>query len=311
MVAIPDKAKQFLFAMVKVLIVAAAFYFIYDRLSHTRLDWKRVQHLLENPMATYLLVGVVILAVLNRFFEILKWRNLVMSIRDISLFEATRQVMASLTAGIFTPNGLGEYAGKALFYEKSWAKKIVFLNLICNGAQMMLTLIFGVFGLLYFNTKQAIIDSQVILFLFIGCCVGFVALLFMKRFSIKGYSLEKLLHKINTLPKNIHLKNMGLAFFRYVFFSHQQYLLLVCFGVKLPYLMVLSTIAISYLLASSLPSFQFFDFAVKGSVAVFFFGQLGVNEWIVIFVTTAIWFLNVVVPVGIGSYFVLRFKPLP
>jgi hypothetical protein len=57
-----------------------------------------------------------------------------------------------------------------------------------------------------------------------------------------------------------------------------------------------------------LPTFQFLDFAVKGSVAIYFFGILGVNEWIVIFVSTLMWFLNVVLPVVIGSYYVLNFK---
>jgi hypothetical protein len=44
-------------------------------------------------------------------------------------------------------------------------------------------------------------------------------------------------------------------------------------------------------------------------VAVFFFGILGVNEWIVVFISTLLWFLNVVLPVAIGSYFVLKFSP--
>ena len=41
-----------------------------------------------------------------------------------------------------------------------------------------------------------------------------------------------------------------------------------CFGfdVDLPYLTLISSIAAVYFLASSLPSFQFLDFAVKGSV---------------------------------------------
>ena len=72
---------------------------------------------------------------------------------------------------------------------------------------------------------------------------------------------------------------------------------------------MMANIATVYLLASSLPSFQFLDFAVKGSVAVFFFGKLGVNEWIIVFISTLMWFLNVVLPVVIGSYFVLKFKP--
>jgi hypothetical protein len=63
-----------------------------------------------------------------------------------------------------------------------------------------------------------------------------------------------------------------------------------------------------YFLASSLPTFQFLDFAVKGSVAIYFFGILGVNEWIVVFISTLMWFLNVVLPVIIGAFYVLNFK---
>jgi hypothetical protein len=70
----------------------------------------------------------------------------------------------------------------------------------------------------------------------------------------------------------------------------------------------MSAITSIYFIASSLPSFQFLDFAVKGSVAVYFFGLLGINEWIVIFITSLMWFLNVVIPVVLGSFFVMNFK---
>jgi hypothetical protein len=69
--------------------------------------------------------------------------------------EATKQVLAALTAGLFTPNGIGN-AGKAM--DKS-ATKVLFLNLICNGIQMILTVILG-FGLLYFNAKFNLIQTR-------------------------------------------------------------------------------------------------------------------------------------------------------
>jgi hypothetical protein len=52
----------------------------------------------------------------------LKWQNLVAFIK-ISLGEATKQVLGALTAGLLHTNGIGEYAGKALFFEKSNTKK--------------------------------------------------------------------------------------------------------------------------------------------------------------------------------------------
>jgi hypothetical protein len=303
MISIPHKAKQFLVLLVKLLIVGSAFYFVYSQLvNNDELDWEKFIILFQKNQSVAGISFIFLLSVLNRFFEILKWQNLVSDLHKITLPEATQQVLGALTAGLFTPNGVGEYAGKALFFEKSKAKKIVFLNLICNGIQMILSILFGTIGFWVLGYRFWVL---VILFSsFAFCLLGFG----LKKIKIKGYSIEKLIHKINEIPKAIHQKNIFLAICRYLIFSHQYYFLFLAFDVDLPYLTLMATIASVYFLASSLPTFQFLDFAVKGSVAVYFFGILGVNEWIVVFISTLMWFLNVVLPVIIGSYYVINFK---
>jgi hypothetical protein len=312
MISISPKTKQFLLFLVKVVIVGGAFYFIYNQLAHNdKLDWQKFIVLFRKNYSFSGIAFLLILSVLNRFFEILKWQNLVSFLHKISLSEATKQVLGALTAGLFTPNGVGEYAGKALYFEKSKAKKIIFLNLICNGIQMILSVVFGIFGLLYFNANYTIITPKTVSILFGICFLLFGILFVSKKINIKGYSIEKLIHKINEIPKSIHQKNIFLAVCRYLVFSHQYYFLFLAFDVDLPYFTLIATIASVYFLASSLPTFQFLDFAVKGSVAVYFFGKLGVNEWIVVFISTLMWFLNVVLPVVIGSYYVMNFKIKP
>ncbi|MBD0723943.1 hypothetical protein B6A10_01990 [Flavobacterium sp. L1I52] len=309
MISIPHKTKQFLVLLIKILIVGGAFWFIYNQLANNdKLDWQKFITLFQKNQSVGGITFVLLLSVLNRYFEILKWQNLAQHIHKISVSESTKQVLAALTAGLFTPNGVGEYAGKALFFKKSEAKKVVFLNLICNGIQMVLTVIFGIFGLLYFNSLFNVITPKTVLILF-GILIAVILFLFsIKKFAIKGYSIEKLIHKINEIPKSIHQKNILLGICRYLVFSHQYYFLFLAFDVDLPYLTLIATIASVYFLASSLPTFQFLDFAVKGGVAIYFFGILGVNEWIVVFISTLMWFLNVVLPVVIGSYYVLNFK---
>ncbi|MGL2965098.1 hypothetical protein [Flavobacterium sp. XGLA_31] len=304
MISIPHKAKQFAVFIIKLLIVTAAFYFIYNQLVHNdQLDWPKFTALLKKKQSVAGILFLLSFSVANRYLEILKWQNLVSHLKPISVGESTKQVLGALTAGIFTPNGLGEYAGKALYFEKTKTKKIIFLNLICNGIQMVLTILFGTMGLFvlgYWQWASAILLLAVFFYL-----ISIAS----KNIKIKGYSIQKLTHKINEIPKRIHQKNIVLAILRYLVFSHQYYFLFLAFDVDLPYLTMMATIATVYFLASSLPSFQFLDFAVKGSVAVYFFGKLGVNEWIVVFISTLMWFLNVVLPVVIGSYFVLKFKP--
>lgn len=309
MISIPHKTKQFLVLLIKILIVATAFYFIYDQLANNdKLNWQKFIVLFQKNQSVSGISFILLLSVLNRYFEILKWQNLVQNIRNITIAQSTKQVLAALTAGLFTPNGVGEYAGKALFFNKSEAKKVIFLNLICNGIQMILTIIFGIFGLLYFNAQFNVITPKTVLSLVGICFLLFGILFFSKKINIKGYSIEKLIHKINEIPKSIHQRNILLGICRYIVFSHQYYFLFLAFDVDLPYLTLMSAISSVYFLASSLPTFQFLDFAVKGSVAIYFFGILGVNEWIVVFISTLMWFLNVVIPVVIGSYYVLNFK---
>ena len=213
-----------------------------------------------------------------------------------------------MTVAIFTPNGIGEYGAKALFYEKSRARTIVFLNLVCNGIQLVLSVVFGVFGLLYFNAVYEVIGTGTVAVLFAIFIFIAIVLFMMRGISVRGFSVSRIVAKLNTLTFKIHRRNTALAVCRYLFFSHQYYLLFVVFGVDLPYLLLMSAITSTYFLSSALPTFQFLDFAVKGGVAVYFFGLMGVHEWIPVLVTALMWLMNVVLPVAIGSYYVLTFK---
>jgi len=306
MITIPHKAKQLLVFSVKLLIVVGAFYFIYNQLaSNDKLDWEKFLILLHKKQSVGGILFLLFLSFLNRYFEILKWQNLAQIVKPISIYEATKQVLAALTLGVFTPVGVGEYAGKALYFDKKDTKKIIFLNLICNGIQIVATGVFGILGMLllgYWLWSFGIIAITMAFLLF-----SYIT----KQIKIKGYSTADLLDSINEIPKKIHRKNFLLGMCRYLVFSHQYYFLFLAFDVDLSYTTLMATITTVYFLASVIPSFQFLDFALKGSLAVYFFGILGVNEWVVVFVTTLMWFLNIVLPVIIGSYFVMIFKISP
>lgn len=309
MLTLSRKAKQYLIVAAKLLIVGGAFYFIYTRIANdSQLNWTLFIDVLTKKQSFGTIAIILLLTFLNRFTEIVKWQNLARYIKPVSLSGATEQVLAALTASIFTPNGIGEYVAKTLYFEKSQAKQVIFLNLICNGIQLIIAVLFGITGLLAFNYMHPVIPGRTVIIV-VGLITGLALLLLsLRKITVKGYSLQTLGVKINELPAAMHKKNMLLALLRYAAIIHQQYFLFLAFDVSLPYPVMIATVAGVYFLGSSLPTFQFLDFAVKGSVAVFFFGLLGVNEWIVVFVTTLVWFLNIVLPVTIGSYYVFRFK---
>ncbi|MEN9326122.1 MAG: hypothetical protein RI943_543 [Bacteroidota bacterium] len=301
---ISNKIKQYLTLIIKLTIVFGAFYFIYEKLADDdKLSWNQFSEIIQEKFTITWLIFMLGFSFLNRFLEILKWQNLVEVIERISLYTATKQVLAGVTAGLFTPNGIGEYAGKALYFPKSETKRILFLNVICNGIQLIIAIFFGLVGLLYLGYLYSFLIILFILLLL-------VSFLFLtKNATIKGYSVQLFIDKIIEIPKKIHRKNALLAIARYITFSHQYYFLFLLFGVKIDYFTLMATITAVYFIASSLPSFQFLDFVVKGSVAIWFFNKLQIDDYVVLFIITFMWMANVVVPVIIGSYFVLIFKP--
>lgn len=301
MIAIPHKAKQFLLVLVKVLIVGLAFLYIYQHLqSDKAISLKSIIQYLSIKEILILLsfTGA------NWFFEVLKWQNLVNSFKKISFFEATQQTFGSLTASIFTPNRIGEYGAKMLYFKKENAKRIVLLNFVHNSSQMLATTLFGVIGVLASGFEV------LNLFLLVaGFTIIVLIVIFFRKIEIYGFSIQKIIDKIRKLDRIILIKTFSFSMFRYLIFSTQFLVLLLFFEVDIEISIALATIFTVYLLASILPSIHLMDVAIKGSVALFLFSKLGVEDWKTLTVTSLMWLFNLVLPVILGSYFVIRFKP--
>lgn len=113
------KSKQYLFVLLKVIVVIADLGFIYQKLYYqevfTVADFK--EHFLSSFLFEIQNIALVLLfSFLNWFFEILKWQVLKRKLKHISLFESAKQVLTAHTTSIFTPFKIGEYGTKTLFF---------------------------------------------------------------------------------------------------------------------------------------------------------------------------------------------------
>ncbi|WP_339754265.1 lysylphosphatidylglycerol synthase domain-containing protein [uncultured Winogradskyella sp.] len=312
---VPYKTKQFFFVLIKLSIVVGAFYFIYSKLSENEnLQFNEfIAFLKKNDTFSSKNIGFLfILSFFNWFFEILKWQNLVKAIKRITFREALEQSLGGLTASLITPNRVGDYGAKIVYYEKPLRSRIVLLNLLGNMGQMTITTIFGIIGFIIFvNRYQIDMDYyRVMKFGFIVLIISLFAVLGVKqkRYKIKGFSFERILSFIKKLGLKSHLINLSLALIRYLIFSFQFYYFLTIFGVEVEYSKAMVVITSMYFLASIVPSISIFDVIIKGSVAVFLFGYAEVNELTVLYIITLMWLLNFAIPSLFGSYFVLNFK---
>lgn len=309
------KTKQFFLVLIKLSIVVAAFYFIYHKLcSNQNLELSVFIDFLSKNELFSLKTGIflILLTGFNWFFEILKWQTLVSFISKISFYDALEQSLGSLTASLFTPNRVGEYGAKIMYFPKKMRKKVALMNLISHGLQMTITTVLGLIGFVFFIQKYNPDIDYLKIFLFLGIIVLLIVIIFLvlkkNVFVIRGFSLKKIIIYLKNLPFSVYTKGFGLSVLRYAVFSFQFYFLLYLFGVEMDYLNAMTVITSMYLLASIIPSIFIFDVVIKGSVAVYLFDIVGVNDLTTLSIITIMWLLNFVLPSTIGAVFVMAFK---
>jgi len=304
------KYKSWILFLIKVLIVGAAFYFISLKLTENKGLISHFENRFDDNMVinSYLLLLIFLFTIVNWSLEILKWKTLMSSLKNITFINAIAQSLSSLTASLLTPNRIGEYGAKAVYYDKNIRYKVMFLNFLGNLSQMFTTIFFGFFALILLWPKLGIQIPLNFVLIFAICLI--FSILFLNLF--KNYYTNYILRywcQFKNISNRIHVKYLGLSLLRYLIFSHQFYFLLLFFGITIDYIAAMPIIFAMYFIASIIPSFVIFDWIIKGSVAVAIFHIFGVDEIIILSITSLMWLLNFAFPSILGSYFVLTFKP--
>tara|TARA_R110002050_G_scaffold94765_3_gene197359 strand:- start:99683 stop:100675 length:993 start_codon:yes stop_codon:yes gene_type:complete len=315
MYSLPYKTKQFFFVLIKLSVVVVAFYFIYQKLTNnSELHFSVfIDFLTKNDIfSTKNIISLLTLSFFNWFFEITKWKSLVIPFKKITFKNATEQSLGSLTASLFTPNRIGEYGAKAIYYTSNYRKRIMLINLISNLLQMSITVLMGVIGLNVFISNYSIDINLSNFFTMLIISIVLITLITFgikkSKLTIKGLSFEKIKDFILDFPKNKIVLGWLLSLLRYALFSFQFYFLLIVFKTEITYLNAMTGITSMYLLASIIPSIFIFDVVIKGSIAVYLFAFLGINELTILSIITIMWLLNFVLPSIFGSYYVLNFR---
>jgi len=255
------------------------------------------------------IIFMLFFTIINHFLEIKKWKTLTKSVKNNSWFEATEQSLASLTFSIITPNRIGEYGAKVLFYPNNKRKQILLLNFAGNFYQLAITIILGMIGLvfLYKYASFSIISTQnsIIIIIALISVVGIFYFL-KENYSKIGDWLSKIIELLSFKNNKIVIL---ISLLRYLVFSHQFYFLIYCFKLNISYFEAMTAISSVYLIASCIPILSLFDVSLKGSVAIIVFSIFEIDSIQILSITTLMWLLNFVFPAIIGSYFVFQFNP--
>ena len=263
---------------IKSLILFFSFYYIYNKLNEAPMILD-LSVLFSNDN-WFFTIAIVFLMFVNWGIEALKWRLLIAPIETIDIKSSFKGVLLGVTISIFTPNRVGEFAGRIFFLEKADKVQATLMSLIGSVMQLLVTVIAGVlaFFLLektyydFFQTEQ-FVSTNVLLFVF----VLVVAILVVVYTILKKQTPSRFKKYIDTFKLHSS-KNLNVAFnlsiLRYIVFSIQYYLALKIFGINGGTAIVFSLIALTFFVTSVIPTFALTEIAVRSGVAIYFFGTI-------------------------------------
>ncbi len=300
--------------LIKTVILIFSFYYIWQKIS-TANNTAGFSAFLQSPNKSYLYI-TCLLMFLNWGLEALKWKLLIAKFEKISFLKSLSSIFSGITISIFTPNRVGEFAGRIFYLEKADKLQATIASMIGSFIQLLITIIAG--GLAYyilqnkyedfFQTEQFISTNALILlvvlfFLFIGLLL-FVYLKRNKQFI----KYRKYIEVLSVYSSTELLTIAALSIVRYSVFSIQYYLVLRLFGINAGPVIFFSLIALTFFVTSVIPTFALTEIAVRGATAVYFFGPLYPDTSAIIAASLLLWIINLAIPALVGGFSIWKLK---
>jgi uncharacterized membrane protein YbhN (UPF0104 family) len=258
----------------------------------------------------------------NWSLEALKWKLSVQHVQPVSFFRSLKAILSGVSFSVTTPNRTGEYLGRVLYMDEGNRLKAISLTILGSLSQLIVTVFFGLLAL--FILKPAISNAGLsgwpvwINILLFG---GTAAFIFLTVFYFRIGWLIKWIDRIPVIKKYFWLINelektdttlllrlLSISMVRYFVFAMQYFLLFRFFGVEVNWWQGFWATGLVFFIMAITPTIALFEVVQKVYVTKEIFAIFTVNTLGVGFVTTTIWFINLVVPAAIGSLLILGIK---
>jgi len=255
---------------------------------------------------------------INWGLEALKWQKLINKIDKVSFADAYKAIFCGVTYGVFTPNRIGEYAGRLFYIRNTNIWRAIVVTLIGSFGQILATFLMGTIALVLFIMKFPLLHNDSFLLKYLLMVLPVLLLVFILLLYFNISLFERRLEKIRMLRNWISylrvirhysfeelLVILLLSLFRYITFTVQYLLLLYLFGVHVSLLNGFILIALIFLVQTIVPSVAIAELGVRGNVALFFLNYVSLNNLGILSAAFSVWLLNLIVPSVIGLILIL------
>jgi uncharacterized membrane protein YbhN (UPF0104 family) len=262
---------------------------------------------------------VFLLMFLNWGLEAFKWKYLLTTVKFISIATAIQSVFCGVSFSIFTPNRIGEYAGRILFLPYGYRIKGILIAIVSSISQMIITLSIGVIGFvllvketMHWNSIQtsviivfAIVFSIILIWIYFNLQVFRKWIIILKRFKLIG-KIEKALKAISLFSNKQLLFVLSISLLRYIIYSVQFLILLIIFEVHFTFLEGIMGIPSIFLIQTLVPIPAIAELGWRGNVSIEILGLFSQNQYGILAATTLLWIINLIIPALAGSVFIFN-----
>ncbi len=268
------------------------------------------ESILENPLSIWLLTACFAMTIMNWSIETLKWQFLLKRFAKISFPRAFAAILAGNAISLWTPNRVGEYVGRIIFLNPAVRVKSIFATLAGGISQLIITLIMGTLGFVFYekiNNIPSLIQFAIGIsgLLFIGLLLFFYFHIRVVRgwFPVRNWTQS--IRRYLLVYRQYKRKELETVLFyslsRYVVFSVQFYILLIFFGVHIPFIESMMLIFVMFLVQTISPTTGLTELVVRGGTTLFLFQGFTNNTTAVLFASYGIWIINLLIPALLGA----------
>lgn len=290
-------------------------YAIYKQVfsNNNSMQYQSILHQLIFQIPFYQWFVLLLLMSFNFLIESFKWRMVVssnnaeFSNNSISFLKSVKGVLVGQTFAFFTPNRIGEYAGRTLYLEEG--KKLMGVSQLAwsSYAQLLITIILGSIALAmnighydWINgnlLKGASIALPIIIILSVG--------LFFYKYEWKG-KLQFL--NILQIPTRIKIYLVVLSFLRYFIFLLQYAWVAYMLQMQIDFITIALSVAILFLFLSILPTISITELVVRGQLLLLILAPFCHDKMMIISLSSIIWGVNFLLPSIIGAILLLGYR---
>jgi hypothetical protein len=268
---------------------------------------------------------VVLLMFFNWGIEARKWQLSLRSFSNISFLRSFKAVFTGTTMAFFTPNRVGEYFGRILYIPEGKRLQAISLTIVCSMAQLLVTIVAGVFGLIFMRehiggqlaaSGSVLFWLQLVLYVSITCGVILAVFYFRLGWLVRGLEkislIEKYVRYVKVLDEfntAILTRILILSIARYVVFVIQYFILFDVFEVNVDWWQCLWVISVMFIVLAIAPTVAFLtDLGIRAKASIELVQFFSNNLVGILATSLTIWLINLVIPALIGSLLILGIR---